>query len=442
MVYRGERSQRRIAQIESFMKTAFYVGACRSVPEAFTRTRKIPLNSLVGSILTRKKKSLKLDILDFRDSKLMEDVSAPAYLKQRSRLNPDAIRLICDKFVGDLYAEEDMKTYKGHLLLSIDGSTINVPTRFDSLAFFGDSSNHGRSQASAGLSCLYDSLNWVIIDTEIDRYGFDERAKVKGHVEHAKELIGQWPFILLLDRGYTSLELLLQLSKSKVPFVMRVKNDSYTHEFTKAKDPETNGMVALEFRKGRLANLQKRNPSLYENIDDYKETYLRFVEVDIGNECPERLITNLESDFASTDELKEIYHERWGIETVFRFLKSKLQLENITSSKPVLIMQDIYASVFVANLTFDLVECAKEEADLKGYKHEMGINKSFAMGALMRKVTDMVIASESERKEILDQLVADIRRQIEPIRKNRSSPRVKTKIARTHKFSTSYKPLF
>ena len=57
----------------------------------------------------------------------------------------------------------------------------------------------------------------------------------------------------------------------------------------------------------------------------------------------------------------EIYHMRWGIETAFETLKDRLQLENFTGTKPRLLLQDIYSTIYVNNLAEDIIRDIEQE---------------------------------------------------------------------------------
>ena len=86
------------------------------------------------------------------------------------------------------------------------------------------------------------------------------------------------------------------------------------------------------------------------------------------------------------DELRELYNLRWGIETKFLQLKERLQIENFTSSRTELILQDFYATIVIANL----VTTAKYEATLlnanlspaKARKYEYKVNTNIAVATL------------------------------------------------------------
>lgn len=56
---------------------------------------------------------------------------------------------------------------------------------------------------------------------------------------------------------------------------------------------------------------------------------------------------------------------RWGIETAYETLKSRLQLENFTGTKPILLLQDIYSTIYLSNLVEDIILDAERELDQK-----------------------------------------------------------------------------
>ncbi len=75
---------------------------------------------------------------------------------------------------------------------------------------------------------------------------------------------------------------------------------------------------------------------------------------------------------------------RWGIETAYETLKNRLQLENFTGTKPILLLQDIYSTIYLGNLAEDIILDAERELDQKetNRKHKMMINQTVSIGIL------------------------------------------------------------
>ena len=89
---------------------------------------------------------------------------------------------------------------------------------------YGDSKTRGeRSQAQLGLSCLYDVLNRMILDSTINPGHYDLREQVLNHLEANQAHC--WIFeqsVLVLDRGYPGLSLFLDLQNLGQKFVVRL----------------------------------------------------------------------------------------------------------------------------------------------------------------------------------------------------------------------------
>ena len=79
---------------------------------------------------------------------------------------------------------------------------------------------------------------------------------------------------------------------------------------------------------------------------------------------------------------------RWRIETAFQTLKDRLQIENFTGTKPILLEQDIYSTIYVSNLAEDIARDIEQEQEnhLKNdYKHRMAVNRTLCKGKIERR---------------------------------------------------------
>jgi hypothetical protein len=52
----------------------------------------------------------------------------------------------------------------------------------------------------------------------------------------------------------------------------------------------------------------------------------------------------------TTDDICEIYHQRWGIETNYNTLKNRYYIENYTGKRRITIEQDIYSKFIRYNI--------------------------------------------------------------------------------------------
>mgnify|MGYP001136308050 FL=1 len=82
---------------------------------------------------------------------------------------------------------------------------------------------------------------------------------------------------------------------------------------------------------------------------------LRIVRFQLDNSNFETLATSLPRSF-TVDDLKEIYHQRWGIEIGFRSLKYSTGLVNLHGKRDDFVEQEIYAALTAFNFTSRIVQ--------------------------------------------------------------------------------------
>lgn len=117
----------------------------------------------------------------------------------------------------------------------------------------------------------------------------------------------------------------------------------------------------------------------FESPFQLKFRVVRFKMGETGNDREDykTLITSLDRDEFPLEEIKKLYHFRWGIETSFRELKYDVALSHIHTKKDVAAMQEIMASLVMYNfcmcIAMDVVIKQKETN-----KYQYQINFSFA----------------------------------------------------------------
>ena len=88
-----------------------------------------------------------------------------------------------------------------------------------------------------------------------------------------------------------------------------------------------------------------------------------------------------------TSDFKELYHQRWGIETFFHILKNRLSLENFTGNTALAIQQDFYITMFLSNYESLLVYDTNIILSTKSrmYKNQLKVNKSISFNTVKQK---------------------------------------------------------
>lgn len=423
-----------------------FADICRNGnPCAFTHSRKMPHDDLTFSMINRKGLTLSMELRGYmKISHPGEKISKPGYLTQRMKLNPYAFVDLYQYHNRNFYLDPDTElyTFKGFLVLAVDGSSVNVPTTPETLEIYGTSSRKGtKPQAALGLACLYDTLNRMIIDASLNRNKFNEMAAAEIQIANVRKTIGdQIPFMVTMDRGYPSIPAFLRFIDSGTYFVTRLKSSDLKAEQNAMKSDDED--VIIDLKKGNRRNHYRgtTDDAIVNSRDQFE---LRFVKVWLNEEhtAYEVLATNLPRELFPAECFSELYHFRWRLETAYETLKDRLQLENFTGTKPTLIEQDIYSTIYVSNIAEDIArEIEQEQANhLKNdYKHRMAVNRNVCIGILKSDLIYALLEKDpAKQDQIFQQIYDDISSNIVPIRPDRHYERPKGNFA--GKYSNTHK---
>lgn len=413
---------------------------CRSGKESyFTRNRKMPFHDLLLTMINRKGLTLALELRNYmKIAHPGVSISKPGYLKQRMKLSPDAFLELYKYHNRNFYSEPGFSTFHGYIVLAADGSDINIPTTDETLRIYGTTSRKNtKPQAQIGLGCIYDVMNRMILESSCNKVKFDEMRVAEEQLEHIPETIGaEQPFIIIMDRGYPSTPSFIHMMDKDIKFIVRLRKTDYKKE--QLSLTEDDGIIEIQLDKSRIRHYEGTADG--ERMKELGKICLRMVKVYLENGNTEILATNLTVSEFNTSEISELYHMRWGIETAYETLKDRLQLENFTGTKPVLLLQDIYSTIYVCNLAEDIIREAERETDEKEHcrKHKMMINRTISIGILKNDLIYIFLETDRAKKEqLFRQLYDDISQNLVPVRPNRHYHRTKGQLA--GKYSNTHK---
>ena len=154
----------RISEDMSYTEFEDFVTKCRREAKYFTRTRKMPLANLLKSIIFRKGRSLKIELREFEEQFNMEQISAAGYLKQRMKLNPEALKDLAQYHARQFYNGNSVRTLKGYLVCAGDGCILNAPAES---SFTSVLRKEVKARPQVPLQCMFDVFNRVIVDLDI-----------------------------------------------------------------------------------------------------------------------------------------------------------------------------------------------------------------------------------------------------------------------------------
>lgn len=394
--------------------------------EHFTRTLKLSFERVIALILRKTLKSLQLMLNEGMLALESEPVSASAWSQARAHLKHTAFIELNQKAVVEVcYGDEDYKKYEGFegksfRLLAIDGSRVILPKQAGILSEFGELSYRNQqpgvsgSHAVAQASVLYDVLNRVAVDSQLSRYDSWEVSLAKAHLEHTKE-----QDLLLLDRGYVCFELLATLLTQGRQFVMRGKRQSW-----KAVSRMLDGEGADSQVVSLKVSSDKRR--LIREMGLPEEIQVRLVRVQLDTGEYEVLISSLLDEVAYPSSVfKELYGLRWGVETFYGVLKTRLNLENFSGKTVESVYQDFYSTVYLSGLESLLTAEANEQLASKQTRHAQQVNRAVSFNVIKNQAFELLFGEETgdELEQRLTQLFLQ-----NPVlvRKKRKVPRKKT----------------
>jgi hypothetical protein len=405
--------------------------SCVVSDKSFTRKRALPFNIIVLMILSLLKRSLMVEIHTFFAHIQHKSCSKAAFCMQRAKLKPLFFELWNRVLIKSFYHhyKGSVKQWKDFILLAFDGSTVSLPNTKELSQIYRRTSNEkGEHGLAATLCVMYDVLNKLIIKGNLFSYLTSERLAVMEQLKYAPA-----NSLLLFDRGYPCFWLFYLLMQNEYKFVMRIRVDfsNTVKSFVASSKQDCTELFRPNY--DTIKEMHKLG------ITVTKETaiYLRLVKIPLKTGETEVLITNLYSskDFSAND-LKEVYFLRWGVETFLGTAKNQLQIENFSGIRKVCIEQDIFANLFIYNLQ-SIIEKQTESALTqisKNRKHNYHVNKNISWAFLKERLIDLFLKEDS--LQVLLELQALFQQHLEPVRPNRSFPRMRKVIHRNGKYRT------
>ena len=399
----------------------YYIRRATKRQMDFTRNRKMSFTDYIFAIIQGTKTSLQSSIYTFFESqnKKQMEYSKQAFSKGRQRIKPEAFQELFLAVAERFYQKAETNTWHSYHLFGIDGTRLNLPCTQELKDIYGVQTSQGAPQVQALVSCLYDLLNGMIVDTRFNGCKSSERDAAKEMIEFFDtEKYGNPVFIM--DRGYPSAELIDAIVQAGHKFVMRCST-----EFLRSmKLPKQDNVFEHKFAK------------LKEKVK------IRVVKVALSSGDTEYLATNLFDTDLTEEDFRDLYHTRWGIETKYNDIKNKLEIENFTGYSPDAILQDFYATMFLANLAgvleFDLHEEIEAAHNSPEHKYQYKLNKNRTISELKRTVIEMIATkSKVKRMELFLEIKNRLFNAVVPVRPDRAAPR--TKRHKTSKFSQNTK---
>ena len=311
----------------------------------FTRDRKLGFVQLIHFFLCMGSGCINHELMKYFYFLPDEVPTASAFIRQRAKLLPETFHHILTQFNLRFPPKGLWGRYS---LIAADGCEFNIARNPQDPSTFHPAS--GRSKKgfnSLHTISLYDLLSKRYLDVVI------QPGRLKNEFAALCQLIDRYIYggcpIFVADRGFASYNVFAHALEKGCFFAIRAKDvntrrllaaDSLPQQIDKWVD------VILTRSKSKKKRLHPELAPFYryickavpfDFITDSCPEYpmrLRVVRFQIAEGVYENIITNLPSDEFSLEQIKHIYHLRWGQETSFRDLKHTIGTANFHSKSP------------------------------------------------------------------------------------------------------------
>jgi hypothetical protein len=401
----------------------------------FSRNRILNFQTMVLLLINVLKRSLNVELMSFFEYFSVNTLcTKQAFSKQRRKLKALFFHDWNHVLTAGFYTHYPYARWKDFKLLAVDGSSVLLPDTEKIRSAYGCTVNQtGQGSPVARICVLYDVLNQLVIKGLLHPYAVSEESVVLEVIR--EDNLSE--SLLLFDRGYLSYWLIHQLLEGDTHFVMRAASNANNTVKAFLASKETDITVSIYPPYPSLKKLRDMGVAIS------KETpvKIRLVKVLLNTGEKEVLITNLyDTALYTQEDLKQVYHLRWGIETCYGYIKDELQLGVCSGISPLCIEQDLAVNLFLFNLQsiiekqcepyINTVSCKR--------KYQYKVNKNVSWASLKYRVVKLFI--EEEPPDILRELEILFCRYVEPVRPGRKYPRInKRKPNSKHYTLTNYK---
>ena len=293
--------------------------------------------------------------------------------RARTRLGAEPLKRLHDELLGPL-AEPGTRGawYRQWRLVSIDGSTLDVPDTARNDREFGRPQQASRGRSAfprVRFVALAEGGTHVLFGTRLGAYAKSELALARRVVERLEP-----GMLCLADRNFFGYKMWNKSRETGADLVWRLKKNQVLSRSRSLSDGSYRSRIHVSQRERRrgVGGVDVRVVEYrLEGVEDTEPLY--------------RLATTvLDPERAPARELAALYHERWEIETAFDEMKTHLRGPRVVlrSKTPELVRQEFYGLL----LAHYAVRKLMHEAALKADKDPDRLSFVHAVRVIRRKL--------------------------------------------------------
>lgn len=391
----------------------------------FTRDRKLTFEKMLTLLVSMGGDPIRDELMDHFDC-TPDMASVSAFVQQRSKILPEALEFLFQQFTN-ICAKS--KLYNGYRLLAADGSDIQFSADPNDKMSYFPGSNGQKHYSLLHLNGLYDLETRTYLDAVVHKRKISNENGAL--VQMVERLNDETPTIVIADRAYEAYNTMAHIERKGWKYLIRMREKGgILTPFSLPQDGEMDRWMKVVLTKKwnkQVIQLAKEHPGMYrflnanaifdfldaqDKVNIFYPMIFRIVRFQLTEDSWETVITNLDEEQFPPEELKKLYHRRWGIETSFRQLKHTVGLKQLQSKKVEHVIQEIFARLVMYN--FSELIASHAIIQNKTGKFIYQINFSAAVHICRQFLRGSVSPPHVE---------ALISRYITPIRPGRNAPR-------------------
>jgi len=247
-----------ICRIEDYNDYKYWYGR-----KAFIRVRKWSFMDYVLFVLVNKGRSCAIEIEEYVKERWDDEskiISKQALSKQRLKIKPKIFKDMNMDFISDVFNSSEFEhDFKDYTILIVDGSDLQLPNiKITKEEFNVTPDTIVYTQApSVKASMLIDAKYNLVVDAILGDFKSNERELVKQHISNIEDKINLEKTVIIFDRGYISLELMLFLENKGIKYLFRSNERYYQNEILTMKSRDET--VQLEINTNRTQNIKDKN---------------------------------------------------------------------------------------------------------------------------------------------------------------------------------------
>lgn len=390
---------------------------------AFSRAKRLSFDRCIAFMLNSPRRSLGVELVDFFSSvnSFKDLCTVSAWVQARKQILPQVFKDLNDRLCESAESWEGLEqrsddAFSEFRLFGVDGSTLYLPQTPALAQHFGVQPNAHKGIAMARIVVCHHLTSNLCYRSYLGRIDQGEEVPLPGWIEKSgpKDL-------MIYDRGFPSYLLFWLHQQADSNVVARMpRTFEIVNSFIESGQEEA--LYLLEPPKSLKQAARKAQIELPQSPPPIT---LRLLRIELSSGETEVLATSLiDQEKYPHQAFKQLYFKRWQVETFFDIFKNKLNLELFTGHLPIVIEQDFFASIFLANLHQIITHIAQKQIKTsQNNTYQYQINKNVALGIIKNRLPAILfnIKSEEHIKILLD----TIARFTQPIRPHRTFERTR-----------------